>query len=454
MIVDDRDLGIGTGTPLVSKIAELLGIIIYLLFLNPVAFFITDLLWIVLSALVISHTLRDQVQRGLLGVAVVVLLVLVAVVWGAMLNAFLMGWFNRLVFGRPIFGKVGGADRASFFAALRASRLLHIEIDDADRDLAREFNRLDMDVTKYLIHQNYNAFVEKHFAADPDSRDRALGEWEDVWEKKLLDVGLPDYRLRDAFDLDNLAYRVVPLKLTASASLISPLLKFFQLAMIYLVARVLNFDSPVITAVQVAVFLTLILSILWNIYHSYRVSELEFAGNYETLPPDVREQFAERFAPYLGRSLSLRRVTVDQEYYALVRSYQMRYILITALNTILMLVWVGLLLLIALVIPSVDRSYLFTWYRDLSLGILLIPLVFYLGFYLVSIFVHSFRSFLAALVAGAVSALLPFGLTYLATGDFEFGDVNSALSSIVAGLGVTIATLIVTNLTSSLSGDG
>jgi hypothetical protein len=453
-MIDDRDLGIGSSTPLVGKIAEILGIIIYLLFLNPVAFFITDLLWIVLSALVISHTLRSQMQSGLLAIAVVVLLALVAVVWGAMLNTFLMGWFNRLVFGRPIFNKIGGADRASFFAALRASRLLHIEIDEADRDFAREFNRLDMDVTKYLLHRNYSAFVAKRFAADPDAQAKAEGEWESVWEKKLLDVGLPDYRLREAFDLDNLAYRVVPLKLTASASLISPLLKFFQLAMIYMVARVLNADSPVITAAQVAVFLTLILSILWNIYHSYRVSELEFAGNYENLPPDVQEHFAERFAPFLGKSLSLRRVTVDKEYYELVRSYQMRHILITALNTILMLLWVGLLLLIALVTRSVDREYVFAWYRDLSLGILLIPLIFYLGFYLVSIFVHSFRSFLAALVAGAASALLPFGITYLATGDFEFGDVNSALSSIVAGLGVTIATLIVTSLTSTLSGDG
>jgi hypothetical protein len=452
-MIDDRELGIQPNTPLVGKIAEILGIIIYLLFLNPVAFFLTDLLWIVLSALVISHTLREQLQRGLWGFLIVVALVLVAVVWGAMLNAFLMGWFNRLVFGRPIFGRVGGADRVSFYTSLRASRLLHIEIDEADRDLAREFNRLDMDVTKYLLHQNYRAFINKRFAGNPEALAEAEGGWEDVWDKKLLNMGLPDYKLREAFGLDNIAYRVVPLKLTASASLISPLLKFFQLAMIYMVARVLNADSPIITAAQVAVFVTLILSILWNIYHSYRVSELEFAGNYESLPPDVQEHFADRFEPFLGKSLPLRRVTVDKEYYGLVRSYQMRHILITALNTILMLLWVGLLLLIALLTRSIDRNYVFSWYRDLSLGILLIPLIFYVGFYVVSIFVQSFRSFLSAVVAGAVSALLPFGITYLATGEFEFNDVNSAISSIVAGLGVAIAALIVNNMTSALSGE-
>jgi hypothetical protein len=452
-MIDDRDLGIQSNTPLAGKIAEILGIIIYLLFLNPVAFFLTDLLWIILSALVISHTLREELQRGFWGFLIVVLLVLVSVVWGAMLNAFLMGWFNRLVFGRPIFGKVGGADRVSFYTSLRASRLLHIEIDEADRDLAREFDRLDMDVTKYLLHQNYQAFINKRFAGDPDALAKVGGEWEDVWENKLLNMGLPDYKLRDAFDLDNIAYRVVPLKLTASASLISPLLKFFQLAMLYMVARVLNADSPLITAVQVAVFASLILSILWNIYHSYRISELEFAGNYENLPADVQEHFAERFAPFLGKSLPLRRVTVDKEYYGLVRSYQMRHILITALNTLLMLLWIGLLLLIALLTRSIDRDYVFTWYRDFSLGILLIPPIFYVGFYLVSIFVQSFRSFLAAVVAGAVSAVLPFGITYLATGQFEFDDVNSAISSIVAGLGVAIATLIVTNLTSALSSE-
>jgi hypothetical protein len=453
-MIDDRDLGIQTRTPLVGKIAEILGIIIYILFLNPVSFFLTDLLWIILSALVISHTLREQMQRGFIGVVIVIFLILVAIVWGAMLNSFLMGWFNRLVFGRPIFGNVGGADRVSFFTGLRASRLLHIEYDEADRDLAREFDRLDMDVTEYLLHKNYREFINKRFGSDPDKLAEAEGEWKEVWENKLLNMGLPDYTLRDAFDLDNIAYRVVPLKLTASASLISPLLKYFQLVMIFMVARVLNFDSPIITAVQVAVFVTLILSILWYIYHSYRISELEFAGNYENLPTDVQEHFADRFEPFLGKSLALRRVTVDKEYYGLVRSYQLRHILITALNTILMLVWVGLLLLIALITRSIDREYVFTWYRDLSLGILLIPLIFYVGFYLVSIFVQSFRSFLAAVVAGAVSAVLPFGITYLVTGEFEFNDINSAISSIVAGLGVAIATLIVTNMTNALSGEG
>jgi hypothetical protein len=365
-----------------------------------------------------------------------------------------MGWFNRLVFGRPIFGKIGGADRVSFYTSLRASRLLHIEFDESDRGLAREFNRLDMDVTRYLLHQNYRAFINKHFAGNPEALAEAEGEWEDVWEKKLLNMGLADYKLRDAFDLDNIAYRVVPLKLTASASLISPLLKFFQLAMLYMVARVLNGESQIITAVQVAVFVSLILSILWYIYHSYRISELEFAGNYENLPADVQEHFSERFEPFLGKSLALRRVTVDKEYYGLVRSYQMRHILITALNTLLMLVWIGLLALIGLFTPSIDQSYVLTWYRDLSLGILLIPLIFYVGFYLVSIFVQSFRSFLSAVVAGAVSAVLPFGITYLVTGEFEFDDINSAISSIVAGLGVAIATLIVTNMTSALSDEG
>jgi hypothetical protein len=83
-----------------------------------------------------------------------------------------------------------------------------------------------------------------------------------------------------------------------------------------------------------------------------------------------------------------------------------------------------------------------SWYEYFSIGVILLPFVFIIGFYLTSIIIQNFRQVIAHIILALLTVVLPFAIIYLFTGHFEFIEVKNAVLGFIGGLSVLLSTVI------------
>jgi hypothetical protein len=398
-----EDLGIGPEIPFLQKILKFISTIMRFLFLNPHSLWISDTIWIILLVIIVSSTLRFYLDNIFFNIGIIALLIFTVFAWGYLLVRFILPWFIRLLFGGPVFEKLGGQARKSFFTALKCANAMKYEFKGKDLETIKEFNKLDIEIVEEILKTNYRKKIYKSDSTDSEDFE---SKWSKVWNEKILDISTEGISYRDFLSEDKFASRTIGLTMAGSTIVIAPLVKAFQLIMIYLIFSLINGSIEVLAVIQAGV------------------------------------KFSDRLKQFLGKTVIPKRIIVQNRYFSLMRNYQARHMAIAFLNSILILVLVGIILIIGFLSSLTNVGDMTSWYAYFSIGVILLPFAFITGFYLTSMIIQNFRQLLAPIILGLLAVVLPFAITYLFTGYFEFIEIKNVILSFISGLSVTLATII------------
>jgi len=436
-----EDLGIGSEIPFLQKILKFISIIMRVLFLNRLSFIISDLIWVILVVIIVSSTLRFYLDNIFFNIGIVIaLFIFTGFAWGYLLIRFILPWFNRLLFGGHVFGKLGGLDRKSFFTALKCANAMKFEFKGKDLETIKEFNKLNSEITEEIFKTNYRKDLYKSDSIDPNDFE---SKWSKVWNEKILNIRTEGISYRDCLSEDKFASRTIPFTMAGSTTVIAPLVKTFQLIMIYLIFSLINGSIAVLAVIQVGVFLCFTLSIIWFINHSYQITDIALGGGYDLLPEEIKEKYSDRAKPFLGKTVIPKKIIVKNRYFSLMRNYQARHMAAAFVNSILILALVSIILIIGALCSPTNIGDMISWYEYFSIGVILLPFAFITGFYLTSMIIQNFKQFLAPIILGILTVVLPFAVNYLFTGHFEFIEIKNAVLSFISGLGVFLAAVII-----------
>jgi hypothetical protein len=158
-----------------------------------------------------------------------------------LLSEFIFPRFQRLLLGGPVFGKVGGLDRKSFFTALKCVAAIKFQFKGKDLEKITEFNKLDTEITEELLKSKYRQKLYKEH--DPIDSTDFESKWSKIWNEKILPISTEGISFRDVLSEDKFASRSVPIRMFVSTSFVTALVKVFQLIMIYLVFSLITLTS-------------------------------------------------------------------------------------------------------------------------------------------------------------------------------------------------------------------
>lgn len=441
---NEQELGIYSEIPLLQRIERVVASIMYILFLNPISLILTSIIWILWTILIVSSKLRIHIDDTLLIIEIIAVLLVIALAWDYLLYKSRDALIKQFITGKPIFGRLGGMGRNTFFTFLKASDTIKFEFKDEDLEKVKEYNRLDVEITEEMLKLNYRRNVYKPSdSTDPTDFE---SKWSKIWNEEILKVSAEGISFKDVLTEDKFAPRVIPFRMLASINMFSPLMNMFQVVMFYLILRLINGSIEAVTVVQAGVFLCFILSITWFIFCSYQITEIPLLGNYDMLPKEIKEKFSDRLKPFLGATVTPKNVTVKNRYFSLMRSFQTRLISITFLNSLLALILVGIILIIVTLWNPTNVESIVSWYRYFSIGVILLPLAFFAGYYLTSIIIQHFRQVLSSVILAFLAVVLPFAINYLLTGYFEFSEIKNALIAFITGFNVLLAGIVVSQI--------
>jgi hypothetical protein len=356
---------------------------------------------------------------------------------------------ERMVLGDSVFGRIGGMRRKIFFTSLRLAHAIKYEFNEFDSERLQQHAALDRDLTEALLKWNYRKNIHEKLSAPPADLETT---WTKLWNETILNVGTEGRTLRDALTSDEVAFSVIPIQLTVSSTFVSPFIKIFQFILFYILARYLSGTGALIMLIQACIGLSFILSILWFIYHAYKLSEIAYLGVLEKLPEELQKQFDDRLKQFQDMKVRPVKITLNKRYLSIVRNY-----LVTSLgrdlllNTIFALVLVAVSLVIGRLAFPDHYADLVIWYRRFAIGACLISLVFLISYYVSFWILQNVRSVIAPILTSLVGALSPFLISFVLTGKFQLSQFTSQLSAALAGAGIlftaSISSLVKKRLT-------
>lgn len=428
----ESDLGIYSDIPFFDRLIRYFNVALWILAINPVSNIILDIIVSLGFILVVTSRLRAEPHGRLMGIFIVVVLIVVASLYGNLLLKSLPA-MERLVLGDSVFGKIGGMRRKIFFTSLKLAHDIKYEFNQFDSERLQQHAALDRDLTEALLKLNYRKNVYDKLespSADVDTM------WTKLWNETILNVGTEGRTLRDALTSDEVAFSMIPMQLTVTETLVAPFIKIFQVIVFFFLVRYLNGASPLITMIQVCIGLSFIFSILWFIYHAYRLSEIQYLGLLE-LPEELRPEFDSRLRQFEDMKVHPTNITLGKRYLSIIRNYLVsslgRSLL---LNTVFALILVGITLVIGRVFFASQYVDLTLWYRQFALGACLLSLLFLVSYYVSFLLLQNLRGIIAPLLASVVAALSPSVITFVVTGKFQLSQFTTQLSATLAGLGI------------------
>lgn len=433
----EQNLGIYADLPMSRRIVEWLSRSVTWLFLRPWSVIIGDAVWVLVSIFALTTHFRHFNQGVFANVLLFSVLAGFTYIYGNLVTRFLLPKVYQWLFGQPVFGILGGFDKSTFFTLLNTSKLTKLSLNKEDQKIAEEFCEIDNELTKDIFRERYFQ-VYQHANIPIEELEES---WERVWKNQILPVSSGKISFEEARKTSNIAFRILPLQLQNMSVLISPFIKFFQLISVCLIATFLANTHSLLFAIQVIVSLNLILSLLWYMLHSYQVSEVPLlTDNLQQLPKNIVERFGERLHRFAGKVLIPQNITIDRAYFSEIRNYQARFILLyTLLNTFFLLCLIGITLLIDFALGS---QVVLAWYKQFTFGLLLLPFAFLMGFYFISIIIQNLRKVAASVLVGLTTAILPFVIYYLVTGNFEVEKVQNGIWASIVGIVGVLSTTI------------
>ncbi|HEU5240251.1 MAG TPA: hypothetical protein VFU37_24160, partial [Pyrinomonadaceae bacterium] len=432
-MVPESDLGIYSDVPFLDRLIRVFNVAWWIVAVNPISGAILDIAISLLFIFVVSSRLRALPHGRWFGAFVVALLVISTVIYGIVLVK-IFPTLQRMVLGDSVFGKIGGMPRKLFFTSLKLAHSIKYEFNQFDSERLQQHAALDRDLTEALLKRSYLTNVYKKTNAPPEDLDTT---WAKLWNETILNVGTEGSTLRDALTSEEVAFSLIPMQLTMSTTFVSPVIKISQLILFYVLTRYLNDTSPLITMIQLCIGLSFILSILWFIYHAYRMNEIEYIGVLEELPAELQKEFAPRLQQFENMKVRPTKITLNKRYLSIVRNY-----LVTSLgrdlllNTIFTLVLVGVSLVIGRLAFPGQFGELALWYRRFAFWAFLISLLFLIGYYVSFWILQHVRTVVAPILASLVGALSPFLISFILTGKFQLSQFTSQLSATLAAAGI------------------
>lgn len=436
------DLGIYSDVPFVDRLMRFIDGLLWVLVLNPISGCLLFPIICVLFLFFVSIKLRSLSDSTLFNGLVILILAIVTICLGWVVVK-LTPVLERLILGKLVFAEVGGLPRKIFFTSLKLAHAIKYEFNEQDTALLREFGALDRDLTEALLKWNYRKNVYEHLTPPRPDFDAA---WATLWND-ILNVGTERRTFRDALTSDGVAFSIIPMRLVRSSEVVLPFITTFHVILIYFLARYLDGSSQLVTVIQVGVALSFIFSALWFSYHAYELRQIEFIGVSKALPAELLAQFGARIKQFQDLKVRPTNVTVGKRYLSLVRNYLLTSVWTELLlNMLLAQLVVGGTLLIGRLAFASQFKLLAAWYQRFAIGLILIPFGFLAGYYLSFWILQNFRQIVAPLLASVVGALLPFGLSFILTGNLQLDHLSHQISAALAGVGIlftaTISSLI------------
>src|SRR5688572_2106000 len=145
---DPKTLGIYSEVPLLDKIQKTIGSVLYLLFGNTLASFLWDMGFIITAAIIFTHELRENSRDNFVEFVVIVIFIVLFLIWGAILGKYVFPRFGEAVFGKLIFGKIGGLQKRLFFTTLKCSDAIQFEFEKEDLKVVKALSEIDSELTQ------------------------------------------------------------------------------------------------------------------------------------------------------------------------------------------------------------------------------------------------------------------------------------------------------------------
>jgi hypothetical protein len=426
-------LKIRRDVPVAPRIVHGLDKLVVLAVVNPVMAFVIDLAASAVLIIVISAKARHD--SGGLWFDVVVFLLLAAV-WlgiGTQIKRTLPV-LTLFIDGRPTFGELGGGPTRLLRAAIRASTELRFELAPNDVEVMDRLAALDLKITADFFRERFVELAQKQ--TEPPDEGEIDSEWKTLWEGDLLGYRSGKSTLREAFGAPSYALQIVPHRLPAVRNLVLPLFYIYQVVLMWLVYRLLSGSGSLLTILQVGLAFSVLLSMLILVNHSTGLERVEIL---DTFP----EKYREEASGLVGVQVEPVKVSVTAGYFSLVRGYFARAIaVLMGYNALIGLLLLGISLAAGLVAASGRHGELLTWYGELAAAFVLIPVGMLAGFYIAWQLVQSARRLVAVAIGALVTALVPFALNYIASGNAPRGTsailagaITVAVASLATGIG-------------------
>lgn len=433
----EENLGIYADVPVSRRLVDWLSRMVNLLFLRPWSMIIGDAVWVLVSIFALTTHFRYFNQGVFPTLLLFTILAGFTYLYGSFASKYILPKVYQWLFGKAVFGMLGGFDKTTFFTLLNTSKLTQFGFRKEDELLAKEFCEVDNDLTKDLFKERYFEIYQNSNISPEELQE----SWERIWQNQVLTVNSGKISFEEARKTDNIAFRILPFQLQNMSLIISPFIKFFQLISVCLIATFLSNTHSLLFAIQVIVALNLILSLIWYMLHSYQISEVPLlANNLQHLPVHIVERFGERLKRFAGKILVPKNVTIDKAYFSEIRNYQARYILLyTLLNTFFLICLLSITFLMDYIMGT---QTVLAWYQQFSFGLLLLPFAFLLGFYFISIIIQNVRRVAASVLVGLTTAVLPFVIYYLVTGNFEIEKVQNGIWASIVGIVGVLSTTV------------
>ena len=451
---DIVDLGIYSESPSsldLHRISKFISIVILaiisLLFGNEKLRKIWGIIIVVFYSIIVSGGLRFHSDNTFYSVAIIIILFVFLCIIGFLMQKNLHR-IMRLIFGPPIFGKLGGIPRKMFFTAMRCSNAIEYEFVDKDSKNMKEFNKLDIDITEETLKKQHRENVFK--ASGPTDSSDFENKWSKVWKEQILEIKTVEgISFRDSLSEEKFSSRVVIFRLIQSVQILPPLIWVCQLIMLWLISQGLSQSIAVVTIIQVGVFLCFMISIIWLIFTTFHMDKITLMVE-PSLPKEIKELYSDRLKKIIGKRVKPKKIIIKKPYYSLMRNFHARLFFFSGsfIDSLILLMLVGISLFIGALWShtNINMGEIIYWYKYFALSVILLPFAIITGFYLTSIIIQRFKLILAPIILGLLTAALPFAINYLLIGDFEFVELKNSVLTFIAGMGVFLTAIVVSQL--------
>lgn len=444
-----RDLGIYGEEPFLNKLQRGLTVVLRILFANPLALLLWDIVFVVFMAVIVSREARAHSPSQAFRVTVMVILVVIFTLWGYLLSRYLAPLAERLAFGPPIFRKLGGLQSKTFFTAVKCAHAIKFKFSPEDSAVANEFCRVDQELVQQSLRSKYLATPSAQGVSGTPA------DFDEIWSRILgirIKVGPNQFvTYGETLTTNDLGFTMEAPKLQSVSSLVAPLIKLIQMIMVYLLCRFLNGQANLLTVVQVGFFLSLVLSLILFNYHAHQNANIPISfAALEGLTEDLRN----RMKALAGRILRPKKIAIKKGYLGLIQDYFSAVLaVVTPINALSTLLLVGIVLLLALVWQPAILSRILPWYKDFSIGLFLVAAGLIATYHLTFLILRNFRLLVAPIAAGVLIVVLPYAFTYLATGRANLNQFRNELIAVFTGLATTLTTTISSRVKKALVGD-
>jgi hypothetical protein len=436
-------LGEGFALPLMTRVTRALNLVVWLLVVNTMA----RLVWELGLTGLLVYAITEPARAGIPGwggwLLVIGFTVLVSIV-GYQIARRLRPKTRiyRWMFGRPAFGVLGGPESRILTMTMSSLAAMKLIFRREDDDYFGEQQELDEQTIEAIFRDNYNRVIGE--------KDSVLAgtEWSTVWPE-LLAREIDGVSFADA--IRSRAYGALLYRLRSEHMLTAPIVALLSLVTGWLGVRAaLHPDtSHLLLFGQVALLGGLLLALLLCVNHIHMFAQLTVFGDksmseaeVKIVPESLRDRYKAHIDLYKGRVIKPESFEYDSRFVRAASRYFSWIVTAWAvMNAVIIAPLVVLATVVGLVVSDHSTSELLTYAARMLCAIGALPVLMLIGLVLGFTLMQNARRFTYLLLAGAILAFLPQGITFFLTGKVsagQLGVISSVVTAVIGALGAAV----------------